>query len=166
MGQETNLKITSSKELDNGMKLSGGFQSENGAVDSSSIKLSSGAISFEIGADTSKIAMGGVMGQCCEHNGKLKPLFYWNGVLTPAQSQWHPYNQEMYGLLHMRRECVKHFGRIPAVIHTDHALITRLEYLPLGRIEAKHFRWYAELTQDGSLLLYRAGTGACSAWYA
>ena len=52
MGQETNLKITSSKELDNGMTLSGGFQSENGAVDSSSIKLSSGAISFEIGADT------------------------------------------------------------------------------------------------------------------
>ena len=37
---------------------------------------------FEIGADTSKIAMGGVMRQCCENNGKLKPLFYWNGVLT------------------------------------------------------------------------------------
>ena len=52
LGQETNLKITSSKELDNGMTLSGGFQSEDGAVDSSSIKLSSGAVSFEVGADT------------------------------------------------------------------------------------------------------------------
>jgi len=52
LGQETNLKITSSKELDNGMTLSGGFQSEDGAVDSSSIKLTSGAISFEVGADT------------------------------------------------------------------------------------------------------------------
>ena len=51
LGQETNLKITSSKELDNGMTLSGGFQSEDGAVDSSSIVLSSGAISFGVGAD-------------------------------------------------------------------------------------------------------------------
>ena len=60
----------------------------------------------------------------------------------------------------MKKECVKYFGRIPAVIHTDHALITRLEYMDLGKIEAKHFRWYAALTQDGSLLLYPAGTGA------
>ena len=51
LGQETNLKITSSKELDNGMKLSGGFNSEDGAIDSSSIVLSSGAISFGVGAD-------------------------------------------------------------------------------------------------------------------
>ena len=52
IGQETNLKITSSKELDNGMTLSGGFRSEDGAIDMSSIKLSSGAFSFEVGADT------------------------------------------------------------------------------------------------------------------
>ena len=51
LGQETNLKISSSKELDNGMKLSGGFNSEDGAIDSSSIVLSSGAISFGVGAD-------------------------------------------------------------------------------------------------------------------
>ena len=41
LGQENNLKITSSKELDNGMSLKGGFQIEDGAVDSSSIILSS-----------------------------------------------------------------------------------------------------------------------------
>ena len=52
LGQETNLQITSSKELDNGMTLSGGFRSEDGAIDMSSIKLSSGAFSFEVGADT------------------------------------------------------------------------------------------------------------------
>ena len=52
LGQETNLKISSSKELDNGMTVSGGFNSEDGAIDSSSIELSSGAISFEVGADT------------------------------------------------------------------------------------------------------------------
>ena len=51
LGQETNLKISSSKELDNGMNLSGGFNSEDGAIDSSSIVLSSGAISFGVGAD-------------------------------------------------------------------------------------------------------------------
>ena len=115
---------------------------------------------FEIGADTSKIAMGGVLGTVLCNNGKLKPLFFWNGSLSPAQSQWHPYEQEFFGLVNMKKECVKYFGRIPAVIHTDHALITRLEYMDLGKIEAKHFRWYAALTQDGSLLLYRAGTGA------
>ena len=51
LGQETNLKISSSKELDNGMKLSGGFNSEDGDIDSSSIVLSSGAVSFGVGAD-------------------------------------------------------------------------------------------------------------------
>jgi hypothetical protein len=51
LGQETNLKISSSKELDNGMNLSGGFNSEDGAIDSSSIVLSSGALSFGVGAD-------------------------------------------------------------------------------------------------------------------
>merc|ERR1712139_754532 len=45
-------------------------------------------------------------------------------------------------------------------MHTDHANLTRLEYLPLDRIDAKHFRWHAELVQGGSLLLYRPGTGA------
>ena len=52
MGQETNLKISSKKELDNGLTLSGHFQSEDGAIDSTSIKLTSGGTFFEIGADT------------------------------------------------------------------------------------------------------------------
>ena len=47
----------------------------------------------------------------------------------------------------MRREIVKHFGRIPPVMHTDHGTDTRLVYLPLQRIEAKHYRWYAEVVQ-------------------
>ena len=46
------------------------------------------------------------------------------------------------------------------ILHTDHCTITRLEYLLLARIDAKHYRWHAELTQGGSMLLYRAGTGA------
>ena len=85
---------------------------------------------------------------------------YWSAPLSPAQSQWHPFEQEFFGLLHMKREVVKHFGRIPVVIHTDHGNLTRLEHLPLVRIEAKHVRWHAELCQGGSRLLYRAGSGA------
>ena len=45
------------------------------------------------------------------------------------------------------------------MIHTDHANLTRFEYLPLDRIDAKHYRWHAELVQGGCLLLYRPGTG-------
>ena len=55
---------------------------------------------------------------------------------------------------------VKHLGRIPAIIHTDHANIARLEALPLPRVDAKHFRWCSELLQGGSRLLHRPGAGA------
>ena len=115
---------------------------------------------YELGADTSKIATGGVMGQCQEKNGALLVLMYWSAPLSVGQSQWHPFEQEFWGLWMFRRETVKHFGRVPCVIHTDHGTLTRLEYLPLPRIEPKHFRWHAELTSGGSRFLYRAGTGA------
>ena len=115
---------------------------------------------YEAGADTSKIAMGGILGQAEHPGGKLRILMYWNGVLSPAQSQWHPFEQEFYGLLQLKRSCVKHFGRIALVIHTDHANLTRFEYLPLERIDAKHYRWHSELVQGGCLLQYRPGAGA------
>eukprot|EP00969_Alexandrium_andersonii_P018652 814590-Alexandrium_andersonii.AAC.1 len=65
---------------------------------------------------------------------------YWSAPLSEAQSQWHPFEQEFWGLLQLRREIAKHFGRIPPVMYTDHGTVTRLEYLPLQRIEAKHYR--------------------------
>ena len=86
-------------------------------------------------------------------------LMYWNEHLSPGQSKWHPFLQEFLGIYKGKREVVKQMGRIPCVIHTDHANIARLEYLPLNRIEAKHWRWHAEITQDGSLLVYRIGKG-------
>ena len=100
------------------------------------------------------------MGQCDENNGKLVVLMYWNATLSPAQSQWHPKEQEFWGLVNLKREVHKHFGRCPMILHTDHANIARIEGWDISRIDAKHFRWHAELVQDGSLLLYRAGTGA------
>ena len=79
---------------------------------------------------------------------------YWNAPLSPAQSQWHPYEQECWGLVQMKREIIKHFGRIPCVLHTDHGNIVRLEHLPISRIDAKHYRWYIELSSGGWLILY------------
>ena len=114
---------------------------------------------YEAGADTSKIAVGGVMGQCEYKDGKLRILLYWSAPLSPAQSQWHPFEQEFWGLLQLKREIVKHFGRVPIAMYTDHGNVTRLEHLPVECIEAKHFRWHSEIAQGGTLLLYRPGTG-------
>ena len=61
-------------------------------------------------------------------------------------------------MLCCNRDAVKHFGRIPKIIHTDHARIVRQVDLPLGRIDPMEYRWMVELQQGGSLLLYRLGT--------
>ena len=51
-------------------------------------------------------------------------------------------------------------GRIPDVTHTDHANLARLDSLPLSRIDPKHYRWYQEIVEGGSLLLHRPGVSA------
>ena len=63
----------------------------------------------EGGADTSKTAMGGVMGQCSVDNGKLAVLMYWNALLSPAEGDWGPFEEELWGALQLRREEVKNF---------------------------------------------------------
>ena len=68
-------------------------------------------------------------------------------------------NKNSGGLLNTRRDATKHLGRIPAVIHRDHANIARLEALPLDRVDSKHYRWLSELLQGGSFLLYRPEAG-------
>jgi hypothetical protein len=56
LGQETNISISSTKELDNGMTASGKFNLESNDADTkndvSEIKLSSGNIAFHVGVDT------------------------------------------------------------------------------------------------------------------
>ena len=69
---------------------------------------------YEMGADTSKIAIGGVLGQANE-DGILMVLMYFSAPLSVGQSMWHPFEQELYGLLHTKRAAVKSFGRIPYV---------------------------------------------------
>ena len=96
---------------------------------------------YELGADTSGYAIGGVTGQCAKDNGRLAILLYFSAHLSPSQQNWHPFEQAFWGLLQLRRETVNHFGRIPPATHTDHGTITRLAYLPRQRIEATHYRW-------------------------
>ena len=80
--------------------------------------------------------------------------------LAPHQQFWAPFEQEMWGLLQVQRAKNKQLGRIPNVMHTDHANISRIEGLPLERVDAKHFRWLAELLEGGNKLLYRPGVSA------
>ena len=86
-------------------------------------------------------------------------LAYYSAHLSPCQQRYHPFEQEFWGLLCTRRDMIKHLGRIPAIIHTDHANIARVEGLPLERVESKQFRWNSELRQGGSRLLHRPGLG-------
>ena len=115
---------------------------------------------YEVGADTSGYAIGGIVGQCTEGNGKLLPSLYVTAHLADHQQHWHPCEQELWGLLHVKREKNKQLGRIPDITHTDHANVARMEALPLGRIEPKHYRWYQEIVEGGSLLLHRPGESA------
>ena len=78
-------------------------------------------------------------------------------------------------MLTCKREKNKQLARIPCVNHTDHANLARLdtmrkahgscstsglESLELNRIDSNHYRWSAEVTEGGSLLLHRPGTSA------
>ncbi len=73
---------------------------------------------------------------------------------------WHSFEQELWGLLNVKREKNKQLGRIPCVNHTDHANLARLENLDLAHIEPKHYRWFNEVVEGGSLLFHRPGVSA------
>ena len=83
----------------------------------------------------------------------MKVLAYYSAHLSPCQQRYHPFEQEFWGLLCTCRDMIKQLGRIPAIIHTDHANIARVEGLPLERIESKHFRWNSELRQGGGFCI-------------
>ena len=93
-------------------------------------------------------------------NGKLLPLLYSTAHLPPHQTHWHSSEQELWGLLHVKRDKHKQTGRIPNVNHTDHANLARMDTMDLHRIEPKHYRWYQEVVEGGSLLLHRPGASA------
>ena len=70
---------------------------------------------------------------------------------------WHSSVQELWGLLCVVREARKQLGRIPQILHTDHANLARIECLALSRVEPKMLRWYQEIVEGGSLLMHRPG---------
>lgn len=61
IGSETNLTVSSSKELDNGMTVSGAFRMENSTIDQKSFKLSSGGFAVELGIDTGTTIVGDII---------------------------------------------------------------------------------------------------------
>ncbi len=65
---------------------------------------------------------------------KLRVLGYYSAHLSACQQRYHPFEQGFLGLVYTRRDMIKHLGRIPAILHTDHANIARVEGLPLERI--------------------------------
>ena len=73
---------------------------------------------------------------------------------------WHSSVQELWGLLCVVREARKQLGRIPQILHTDHANLARMECLALSRLEPKMLRWYQEIVEGGSLLMHRPGASA------
>ena len=58
----------------------------------------------------------------------------------------------------MAKRCwVKLFGSFPMYFMTDHAQLVRFCMLALDRIDPKHFRWFQEITINGSELTSLAG---------
>ncbi len=66
-------------------------------------------------------------------------FFYFTAHLAVHQKHWHSSEQELWGLLGTKRERVKQLGRVPAIHHTDHANLVRLEGVDLNRMEPKHY---------------------------
>ena len=52
---------------------------------------------YEIGADTSGYAIGGVTGQAGGPKSKLMILLYFSAHLSGCQQNWHPFEQELWG---------------------------------------------------------------------
>lgn len=54
LGQETNLKVSGSKDLENGLKTSGFINLEDSAIDQSDISIGNGTFTVTFGADTNQ----------------------------------------------------------------------------------------------------------------
>lgn len=90
-----------------------------------------------MGVDTSVQAIWAVRGQCDTDTGKVRVVLYFSAHLSACQQNWHPFEQDISGLLCARRDCMKHLVRIPAILHTSHANITRFDALSKDGIEPK-----------------------------
>ena len=79
----------------------------------------------------------------------------YNGLVTLAQSGYHPRRGECLAQRNVRRENRKTVGMIPANCWTDHSHLALDAVAP----SADHavIRWIADITQDGSRLLNLSG---------
>ena len=61
---------------------------------------------YEMAADTSGYAIGGIICQCTK-DGKLRVLGYYSAHLSPCQQRYQLFEQELLGLLYTRRDMIK-----------------------------------------------------------
>ena len=107
--------------------------------------------------DVSGTAIGGVLVQMNEEFTAFNPVAYYSEALDAAKQVWHASKQELYGQKKAKiafRRCI---GSSPEWAWTDHANLTRLAYMPLDRIDPLMFRYFAELTGDGTKLQALSG---------
>ncbi len=77
--------------------------------------------------------------------------------LTITQMQQHPSEQKLFSQLTAQRAWWKMIGRFAYLGLTDHAQLVRLCTLALERIDPKHFRWFQEISANGSELCHIPG---------
>ena len=91
---------------------------------------------------------------------RILPLSFFSQSLTIVQAQYHPSDQELLAQLFSRRKFRREFGIIPAIGYSDHQNVVRLVYVPADRITPSKFRWFMEVTMDGSEIRPMSGRTA------
>ena len=112
---------------------------------------------FEMLCDCSGVAMGAAQLQMSPELDRMALLGTFSKSLKPEQKLWTPFRQEQTAQVMARRHFRSQFGSIPTICYTDHALIVRIQELPLEQVDPVAWRANAELTADGSELRNLAG---------
>ena len=76
-------------------------------------------------------------------------LGYYSECLDATKQLWHASKQELYVQKKAKLSFRRNLGQPPEFAWTDHANLTRLQYMPLERLDPLLFRYFAELTGDG-----------------
>ena len=119
----------------------------------------SGRCPLEQVADASGYAVGGTVLQMSRDMERMKVLLTHSKSLTPPQQSWPPLIQEAFAQLEVKRMTRKTLGSIRTVCWTDHANLTKAQYMDVGA-DVKLIRWVAEILSDGSEIRSLSGRSA------
>ncbi|HIL57533.1 MAG TPA: hypothetical protein EYG39_06465, partial [Rhodothermales bacterium] len=109
-------------------------------------------------ADASGYGWGGTVYQLSPDRSRLNVLGQYAGLLTQAQSHWHPRRSEAFAQRQVARARRSHLGRIPAFCWTDHAHLIRDS--TAADADYTIVRWLADIESDGSRLRNLSGRSA------